>query len=225
MSTLKSSLLGAVALASLGGLSACQSYADSNAMPAHRMNPVQVSETVERLELYARPDGLVLSARDEAAVANFMREFAANGSGALHINRPSTGGHGVAQTDQMLNAAMRQAGLAPSAVQYGQFPARPGLPAPVVVSYRTLRTVPQNCNHMPNLTDTRHNTPVSSFGCFASANLAAMVSDPYQLLEPRTPDTPNAQRRQVIYDAYINGEGTAAQLPPRQNQSSQNTGG
>ena len=225
MSTLKSSILCAAALASLGGLSACQSYANSGAVPVHRLNPVQVSETVERLELYARPDGLVLSARDEAAVANFMRDYAASGSGALHINRPSTGGGGVAQTDQMLNAAMRQAGLAPSAVQYGQFPARPGLPAPVVVSYRTLRTVPQNCNRLPDLTDTRFNSPASSFGCFASANLSAMVSDPYQLLEPRTPDTPNAQRRQVIYDAYIKGEATAAAKPPGQAQSSQNAGG
>lgn len=225
MTTLKSSLLGAVAIASLGGLSACQSYASQSAVPSHRLNPVQVSETVERLELYARPDGLVLSARDQAAVANFMREYAASGSGALHINRPSTGGPGVAQTDQMLNSAMRQAGLAPNAVQYGQFPARPGLPAPVVVSYKTLRTVPQDCANMPDLTRTRMNGPTSNFGCFASANLAAMVSDPYQLLEPRTPDAPNAQRRQVIYDAYINGTATAAVQPAGQTQSSQSTGG
>ena len=220
----KAALAGGM-LAAVLALGACQSYGNLDRQPSHRMNPAQVAETVERLELYARPDGLVLSARDEAAVTGFMREYAASGSGPLFINRPSTQGRGVAETDRALSAAMRRAGLAPNAVQSGQYMARPGVPAPVVVSYRVLRTVPQDCSSMPNITDTRLNGPMPHFGCFASANLAAMVSDPQQLLEPYASDPPNAQRRQVIYDAYIQGQATGAAKPPGQDVSSQNTGG
>jgi len=57
------------------------------------------------------------------------------------------------------------------------------------------------------------------FGCFQSANLAAMVTDPRQLLEPYAAGTPNPQRRQVIYDKYINGETTAAEVNERQSLS------
>jgi len=49
-----------------------------------------------------------------------------------------------------------------------------------------------------------------------SANLAAMITDPRQLLEPYAAGRPNAQRRQVIYDKYIQGEPTAAQVNPDQ---------
>ena len=46
-----------------------------------------------------------------------------------------------------------------------------------------------------------------------------MVTDPRQLLEPYAPGTPNAQRRQVIYDRYIEGQPTAAEVNPRQDIS------
>jgi len=43
-----------------------------------------------------------------------------------------------------------------------------------------------------------------------------MVTDPRQLLEPYAGGQPNAQRRQVIYDKYIQGESTAATVNPDQ---------
>lgn len=72
---------------------------------------------------------------------------------------------------------------------------------------------------MDNLTSTYNNQPHKTFGCFHSANLAAMITDPRQLLEPYAPGTPNAQRRQVIYDRYIEGQPTAAEVNPRQDIS------
>ena len=69
---------------------------------------------------------------------------------------------------------------------------------------------------MGSLTDTYSNQPQGGFGCFQSANLAAMITDPRQLLEPYASGQPNAQRRQVIYDRYIQGEPTAAQVNPDQ---------
>ncbi|MGB6230380.1 MAG: CpaD family pilus assembly lipoprotein [Litorimonas sp.] len=195
--------------------------------PTHRLNPVKVAESVERMELYSRPDGLKLSARDEHAVAAFLQDYAVRGSGPLYVNRPSAalGGGGVVQTDALVTRLMAEVGVPPSAAQSGVYHSRPNDPAPVVLSYRTLRTVVQDCSHISDLTQTFTNGVTPEFGCAASANLAAMISDPRQLIEPYPSDFPNAQRRQVVYDNYIQGTATASARPEGQQVSSQSSGG
>jgi pilus assembly protein CpaD len=195
--------------------------------PTHRLNPVKVAESFERIELYARPDGLVLSQRDEHAVAGFLQAYAQQGSGPLYINRPAAavGSAGVAQTDALIDRLMSRTGLSLGAAQSGTYYSRPGDPAPVVLSYRTLRAVPQDCSHLSDLSYIHRNSVTPEFGCFASANLAAIISDPRQLLEPYATQPPNAQRRQVVYDRYIEGTSTASERPEGQQQSSQDSGG
>lgn len=216
-------VLAASAMALLGGCLQGGVVAE----PTHRLQPVKVAESVERLELYARPSGLELSARDEYAVSAFLDAYAAQGSGPLYINRPATAldQQGVKQTDALLHRLMTRSGIRPDNSQSGTYYTRPGDPAPVVISYRTLRAIPQDCSHLGDLTVTHRNSVTPEFGCFASANLAAMISDPRQLIEPYTMGPPNAQRRQVVYDKYIQGESTASERPEGQSQSSQEAGG
>ena len=195
--------------------------------PTHRLNPVKVAESVERLELYARPNGLELSQRDEYAVAAFLQAYASEGSGPLYINRPVAAMEtaGVGQTNALLDRLMSHSGINPATAQSGTYYTRPGDPTPVVISYRTLKAIPQNCAYQGDLSSTHRNAVRPEFGCFASANLAAMISDPRQLLEPYPTQAPNAQRRQVVYDRYIQGTSTASERPEGQQQSSQQVGG
>lgn len=199
------------------GLAACATPAPT-LKPTHIRNAVQVAESIERLELYTRPNGLELSARDTLAVAQFIDGYARSGEGPLFISRPANAlsGLGTQQAEAKVRQLMAQGGLNPAALQAGQYASAPGAPAPVVVSYLTLRAIPQDCREMNSLSSTYSNQPHSSFGCYQSANLAAMISDPRQLLEPYTMGTPNAQRRQVVYDKYIAGTPTSAQVNPRQ---------
>lgn len=207
-------------------LGACRHH-DIPAQPTIHMNPIKVAESVERLELYSRPNGMELSARDEYAVVQFLSEYGRSGSGPIYINRPSghQGGIGVAQTDRVLRGLMARAGLNPGSAQSGEYHTPPGAPAPVVVSYRTLKTIIPDCSSMSDISLTANNAVTPGFGCFASANLAAMVASPRQLVDPRPIDTPNAQRRQVVYDKYINGEATASSRPADQQISSQSASG
>ena len=101
-------------------------------------------------------------------------------------------------------------------MQTGQYQTAYGSPAPVVVSYRTLKTVPQDCRQIGDITDTYTNQPSDNFGCFHTANLAAMIGDPRQLLEPYDMTIPDSQRRQTVYDKYIQGDNTASTQPDRQ---------
>ena len=220
---MKYSTLTACALTALLGLSACAAPTKTY-MPSHLQNAIQVAESIERLELYTRPNGMELSARDKLAVAQFLDGYGRSGDGPLYVNRPSNAlnGLGTQQAEAVVRGLMAQNGLNPMAVQTGQYASAPGDPAPVIVSYRTLRAIPQDCREMDSITNTYSNQPHSMFGCFQAANLAAMVTDPRQLLEPYTAGQPNAQRRQVVYDKYISGEPTAAQINPDQRVGEQN---
>lgn len=195
--------------------------------PTHRMHPIKVAESVERLELYARPNGLELSQRDEYAVRNFLEAYSASGSGPIYINRPASATHtqGIRQTDALIDRLMSHTGIRPGSAQSGTYYSRPGDPAPVVISYRTLKAVSHDCSASSDLSVTHRNSVAPEFGCFASANLAAMISDPRQLIEPYATQPPNAQRRQVVYDRYIEGTSTASERPEGQLQSSQESGG
>lgn len=220
---MQKSTLTACVLTAVLGLSACAAPSKTY-KPTHLRNAVQVAESIERLELYTRPNGMELSARDKLAVAQFLDGYANSGDGPLYVNRPANAlsGLGTQQAESVIRGLMRQGGLNANAVQTGQYPSAPGAPAPVVVSYRALRAIPQNCREMGSLTNTYANQPHSNFGCFQSANLAAMITDPRQLLEPYASGQPNAQRRQVIYDKYIQGQPTASQVSPDQRVGAQN---
>lgn len=208
----------ALAAACAVGLSACIGVPQATHGPSQLMHPVQVAESIERLELYTRPDGLELSARDKLAVAQFLDGYRNRGDGPLYMNKPSAAmsGLGTSQADQVIRGLMAQNGLNPSALQSGSYQSAPGAPAPVVVSYRALRAIPQDCRGMSNIANTYNNQPQSNYGCFMSANLAAMITDPRQLLEPYAQGTPNSQRRTVVYDKYIQGDTTAATVNGRQ---------
>lgn len=220
---MKNSILTACVLTATIGLSACAVPSQTHA-PTHLRNTVNVAESIERLELYTRPNGMELSARDKLAVAQFLDGYARSGDGALYINRPASAisGLGTKQAEAVIRGLMVQGGLNPNSVQTGQYMSKPGAPAPVVVSYRTLRAIPQNCAELGSLSNTYSNQPHGNFGCFQSANLAAMISDPRQLLEPYASGLPNAQRRQAIYDKYIEGEPTASQVNPDQRVGASN---
>jgi len=198
-------------------LAACSTPTASTG-PNMYNNKIQVAESIERLELYTRPNGLELSARDQAAVRLFLQSYQRSGNGPVYVNIPSgaASGLGVQQAKAFINQNLLVLGLGHEAMQTGQYQAAYGSPAPVVVSYRTLKTVPRDCRQLGDMTDTYSGQPYDNFGCSYSANLAAMIGDPRQLLEPYDMTIPDSQRRQTVYDKYIKGENPASTLPDRQ---------
>ena len=202
-----------------GILTACSTPMPSYG-PTPLRNQIKVAESIERLELYARPEGLELSARDQYAVGQFLESYRTGGDGPLYVNLPAgkITGPGTQQANTLVRTLMAQAGINPAALQTGEYQSEAGAPAPVVVSYRTLRAIPADCRFMDDLSRTYNNQPSQSFGCSQNANLAAMVADPRQFLEPYPRTSPNSQRRTVVYDKYIKGESTAAERPPQQSE-------
>lgn len=186
--------------------------------PSINNDSISISESIERLELYSRPNGMSLSSRDQHAVSDFLATYGQYGDGPLYINVPGSqsGTVGTQQSAALVRQTMAQMGMGVGAIQTGQYQSNPTAPAPVVVSYRRLKVVPKDCRGMENLVETHGNRPIPSFGCAFHANLGAMIQDPRQLLDPYAMGASNAERRRTVYDKYILGELTGSVRPPDQ---------
>lgn len=189
-------------------------------------NPIQVAESIERLELYPNAHGFNLSERDRRAMMGFLARYAQEGSGPIYMNAPSTSGPGAAAAAREVNNTLSMLGMRDVGIQQGRYPAQPGSPAPVVVSYQRLKTLIPRCDaHYDRYAMTGSNAPTENWGCAHYANIAAMVANPDQFLEPYALDDPNMQRRMEIYERYIKGETTDAAEGEGQEASSRETGG
>ena len=207
-------------------LSGCTTHMPSYE-PTILRNKITVAETVERLELYSGPAGLHLSARDEDAVAAFLSSYAENGQGPLYINVPAATAQspGVSQATNVIRRYLGRIGMNGNVVQSGQYPSAPGAPAPVIVSYRRLAAAPINCQQGAQLTHTGNNQPYGNFGCAQTANLAALIDNPMQLITPYGFDRASAVRRMVVIDKYNEGTSTSSERPDGQEVSAGGAGG
>lgn len=167
------------------GVTACSPYmkAGPNFDTKHK---IQVAETVERMEIYIRPTGLNLSARDRAAMRQFIGLYGQEGDGAMFLNIPSNaaGSQGMSQAQREIQNLLMQAGLSGARVQTGQYNAHPNAAAPLVLSFRRLGVVPRDCGVTDDLIPSHNNQPHDNFGCAGMTNLGILASDPRQLLEP-----------------------------------------
>jgi pilus assembly protein CpaD len=82
--------------------------------------------------------------------------------------------------------------------------------APVVISFnRYVAEVPQ-CGAWRNLSHSNDNRPYDNFGCAVSANLAAQVANPQDLISPRDTQPAEGGDRETMYDKYRKGEATGS---------------
>ncbi len=198
-------------------VSGCTMYEPSYG-PTMLRNKITVAETVERLELYVGEAGLHLSARDLDAVGDFIGQYSASGEGPLYINTPSNSknSRGVAQANSVIQSFLGRYGMSGAAIQTGQYAAKTAGPAPVIVSFKRVATVPIDCQQGASLTHTSNNQPYGNFGCAQTANIAALIDNPRQLLAPYDFDDASSVRRTTVLDNYNAGGTTATPRPAGQ---------
>lgn len=82
--------------------------------------------------------------------------------------------------------------------------------APVVVSFnRYAAEVPQ-CGAWRNLSHTNDNGVYDNFGCAITANMAAQVANPQDLISPRDTQLAEGGSRETMYEKFRKGEATGS---------------
>ena len=182
--------------------------------PAQR-HPILVSQKPTSLTLHVPKGSSGLTPKSRADVLDFAQHFRSGDAGdsRLVIAAPSGSANEVAamQAVQQVRALLADNGFADSAMSVEAYDAGHGAEPPVKVSYLKYVAEAPECGNWPkNLAYEPNNLPMVGMGCANQKNFAAMISNPADLLGPRSTTPRPGERRDVVWEKYQKGEPTAS---------------
>lgn len=180
---------------------------------AHERFPIQVVSSNEEMSLMVPSNAAVLSQEDRARVSMFAASYRKGGHGELWLASP-TGSENEAASNTALAEISKifvEQGLSPAAVNMTTYHSAADN-APITIRYKVFDAQSPNCRRWnQNLATTPLNGASPNFGCSTQSNLAVMLDDPHDLVEPRGMTAADADRRSTVLTKYRNGEITSTE--------------
>jgi len=203
-----------LALVFAGLAAACA--ADGSSIPAlpQDLHPITVRETKSLIEIPVPAHKFALSYEEIDALTALAAEHRAAGHGPIIIALPIGGGNDEAAV--IVGAEARDVlyaqGLAYRMIQGTAYAAQGQADAPLVVMIdRYVAEGPECHQAWDDYTTTWNGRHTLNFGCATQANLAAMITDPGDLLGVRSADPGDTARRAEVLSRYRRGESTITQ--------------
>jgi pilus assembly protein CpaD len=202
-------------------VAACASHETPPLAQAHPITPteryaIQVKQSPVELMLAAHSAGL--SDAQAAALRDFMGRYDDADRGAITIKAPQHGPDqsGVYRTATATRDFLISQGALPGDVRIEGYDANGDGAAPVRVSFVAYHAQGPLCGaSWSDVSRESNNEPYPEFGCAVTANVAAQVADPADLLHPRAGDPPDALRRADVLEKYRQGQMTATPKDPQ----------
>jgi pilus assembly protein CpaD len=176
--------------------------------------PIQVVPGSQSLHVSYEGQGAGLSPEDSAAFGAFVAEYQAHGNGAISVSVPQ----GPAEQSEISYFGERlfALGVDRSRILVGTHQVANG-DGRVEVNFMAYKAETKPCGDWSvDVAEDAENTPMPNFGCAVQQNIAAMVSDPRDLVAPRPMTSADALRRATVTSNYEKGQSTAAQQTPQQ---------
>jgi pilus assembly protein CpaD len=175
--------------------------------------PITVEPQVATLVVQV-DEGLQSIGRGEGdRVRAFVDHWKARGQGMLNAAAPTGTPNQAAAASALsqLKKLLAAHGVDKGSVQYSSYrPAAGDTDAPITLSFVTYVASAAECGRdwSQNLAFTPRNLPWPEFGCSTQHNMAAAISDPRDLIEPRASDSADPARRSTVLEKYRRGEPT-----------------
>ncbi|MFL6799614.1 MAG: CpaD family pilus assembly protein [Xanthobacteraceae bacterium] len=208
-------------LASLALLLAGCFTNDKMATPAafdYRLrHPIAIKEGPHTIDLFIGPARGGLNADQRADVLAFANSWRREATGGVVIDVPAGTRNEIAAASAVreVRSILFAAGVPPSAVDVRPYrPADPNKLSTVKLNYPTLTAEAGPCGLWPYdlgpTANREHNENVQYFnlGCASQRNLAAMVANKQDLVQPRGEVPAYTGRRTTVLDKYHRGETT-----------------
>lgn len=195
-------------------LGACQNDVVTGSLPedGYRTRyPIVLAEAPEYLDIPVGMGAGRMSPETRASVRAFAADAAARGTGSLVVLTPSGSANEAAASyvAREIRGTVEGAGLSSALVEMRAYrvPDQRAV-APIRLSYSRVKAVSPPCGRwtggiMPGGTG---GDDGAEFGCANQANLAAMVSNPNDLITPRAGTPVPAWRRWTVFDKYGKGD-------------------
>jgi pilus assembly protein CpaD len=213
MTTRLSTLFTALALAAAAAACAPLVKTADDALSPSQRHPITVDSDTASMTLMVDSKTRRLTPQMEAEVKAFAASYQMRGHGPLTVAAPvgSANAANATRVARDVERVAKEAGLTDDQlVSQGYNVSADETTPPVILSFTRYVASTAPCGDWSkNFGTSSRNTSMPDFGCSTQNNLAAMVEDPHDLVEPRPMDAADAERRAVVFDKYRKGESSA----------------
>jgi len=173
-------------------------------------HPILIEEQIATIDIPVSADAARLSRQARENVAFFAQGFIRSGSNVIAVVAPSGSPNQLAAAAIAVEIedVLRGAGVNAASVDARFYPASTAERiAPVRIAYNRVAAHTAPCRPWTDqITVTAQNRHYGNYGCATQQNLAAMVTNPLDLLYPRGMTPADAARRSYVVERYRIGQ-------------------
>jgi pilus assembly protein CpaD len=193
-------------------------------------HPITLKEGERTVEIFLGRNRGGLNPGQRADVLSFAQLWKREASSGVVIDVPRGGATDRAAADSMreVHSILAASGVPRNAVYVRDYRPAPAALASIKINYSKLTAEAGPCGQWPadlgpsQGSEYAKNQPYWNLGCATQRNLAAMVDNPADLVQPRGETPAYAPRRSVVLDKYRKGENPTGVYPSDANHGYDN---
>ena len=197
-------------------------------------HPIAIQEADRTVIVFVGRGRGGLSANQRSDVMGMAQTWLKEGTGGITIDMPTDTPNARAASESLreIQATFAAAGVPPRAVAVRQYrPEDPRHMAAIRLTYPKISATAGPCGLWPedlgpsiNNKGYFDNKPYYNLGCSNQRNLAAMVDNPSDLVQPREETPAYTPRRNIAFDKYRKGTSTTTTYPEADKAKLSDTG-
>jgi pilus assembly protein CpaD len=176
-------------------------------------HPITLKESDRTLELFIGTNRGELNPTQRAQILAFGLKWKHESTGGIVVARPVGSSNERAAADSMREvlSILAASGMPPQSIAVRTYPANGPALATLQLSYPRIAAQAGPCGLWPEdigpsaTRDYFENQPPWNYGCASQRNLAAMVDDPADLVQPRAETAASTARRTTVLEKYRQG--------------------
>jgi len=181
-----------------------------------KRHPITLKEGEKTVEIFIGTNRGGLNEGQGADVLSFARLWKRESTGGIVIDVPAGTSNEVAANGALreIRSILAASGVPPHAVSIRPYQSAPDKLATIRLNFSKIVANAGPCGLWPGDLGPvaepayQDNRPYWNLGCASQRNLAAMVANPADLVQPRGEDPISTQRRNVVLEKYRKGEPT-----------------
>jgi len=197
-------------------------------------HPIAVQEADQSIVVFVGHARGGLSASQRADVMGLAQTWLHEGTGAIIADLPTDTVNARAAADSLreIQALLASAGVPPRGLTVRRYtPQDPRQMATIRLSYPRISAIAGPCGLWPEDIGPSiknkgyyENKPYHNFGCAYQRNMAAMVDNPADLVQPRSETASYTARRSTAFEKYRKGTTTTTTYPEADKAKLSDTG-
>jgi pilus assembly protein CpaD len=197
-------------------------------------HPIAIQEADQSVVIFVGHARGGLSAAQRADVIGLAHTWLREGTGAISADLPvgTPNARAAADSFREIQALLAAAGVPPRGIVVRHYhPQDPRLMATIRLNYPKISAVAGPCGLWPeDLGPSIKNKSYSenksyyNFGCAYQRNMAAMIDNPEDLVQPRSETPPYTPRRTAAFEKYRKGTATTTTYPDADKAKLSDTG-